>query len=95
VRTPAANAVLRLARTRPIAFDVLAASLDAPDRDGQLYATDALKRALSEAPASLRPDIADIMVKSNLEETRRVGREWKETIETRRQNHEPNDVFMF
>lgn len=96
VMTPATSALIRLARTRPVAMDVLARDLDAEDRETRRHAADALRRIGLEHPAALRADIADRLEPSSDKKLRRLGNDWSEHLAASRSRAEaPLDSYMF
>lgn len=95
VTTPATSALLRLARTRPVAVEVLARSISNVNNDARDHAADALERLAKANPAALRVDIADRMIASGYPRVVQVGKAWKQLIEDRRAKGEGFDYQMF
>ncbi len=96
VMTPATSALIRLARTRPVAMDVLAGDLEAEDRDTRRHAAEALRRIGLEHPAALRTDIADRLQASSDRKLRELGKDWSARLEARRSREKtPLDSYMF
>jgi hypothetical protein len=81
VTMPATNALLRLARTRGVAVEVLAAGISHESKEVRDQAAWALERLAKIHPAGLRDDIADRMVASGYPALVEVGEIWKRIIE--------------
>lgn len=94
VMRPAISALLFLARTRTVAVEVLASLIDTDDNIND-YVADAFSKLVKIAPASLRDDIADRMLKSGHAGLRTTAANWKQTIEQRRSLKEPLDHYIF
>lgn len=95
VMTPATSALLRLARTRPVAVEILARAITHENKDARDHAAHALERLAKADPAALREDIADRMLASSDPRLVRVGETWKRLIEERRAKGEALDYYMF
>jgi hypothetical protein len=94
VMTPATTAMIYLARTRTIVLEVLASMIGADGLTDDHLAS--VFAAISdEAPASLRDDVADLMLKSRSAALHAVGVSWLQLIEQRRQAKQPLDHFVF
>jgi hypothetical protein len=81
VTMPATNALLRLARTRGAAVEVLAAGISHESKDARDHAAHALERLAKIHPAGLREDVANRMVASGYPPLVEVGMTWKRIIE--------------
>lgn len=95
VTMPATNALLRLARTRGAAVEVLAAAISHESKDVRDHAAHALERLAKVHPAGLRHDIADRMVASDYPPLVEVGKTWKRIIEEYRAAGGTFDHQMF
>jgi hypothetical protein len=95
VMTPATSALLRLARTRPVAVEILARAITHENKDARDHAAYALERLAKAAPAALREDIADRMLASSDRRLVQVGETWKRLIKERRAKGEALDYYMF
>jgi len=95
VMTPATSALLRLARTRHVAVEVLAGTISHESTKARDHAAYALGRLANVNPAALRDDIADRMVESGYPPLIKVGEKWKQVIEERRAMGETLDYYMF
>jgi hypothetical protein len=95
VNTPATNALLRLACTRHVAVDILAAWLSHEEKDARDHAAQALERLAQVHPAALREDLADWMTKSADSKIVQVGEAWKRAIEEHRSRGGDFDFYMF
>jgi HNH endonuclease len=95
VMTPATSALLRLARTRSVAVEVLARAISHENKDARDHAAHALERLAKADPAALRDDIADRMIGSGYPPVVQVGKVWKQIIEERQAKGEGLDYQMF
>lgn len=95
VNTPATSALVRLARTRAVAVEVLARGISNEDNYVRDHAADALGRVANVAPAAIREDIADQMIATGYPHLVEVGISWKRAIEDRRAKGEALDAHMF
>jgi hypothetical protein len=94
VMTPATSALLRLARTRPAAVEVLASAISHENVDARDHAASALERLAKADPAALRDDIADRMIASGDQRLVKVGETWKQVIESHRAMGETLDYYL-
>jgi len=95
VMTPATSTLLRLARTRPVAVEILARAITHDNKDAREHAAHALERLAKADPAALRHDIADRMIVSSDPRLVRVGETWKRLIEERQAKGEALDFYLF
>ena len=96
VMTPATSALVRLARTRPVAIDLLSRQLQSADADTRHHAATALRRVGRQWPSAYRDDVADLMLESPDESVRAVGQEWKAGLAARQGAEDrPLDSYMF
>ncbi len=95
VMTPATSALLRLARTRSVAVEVLARDIAHDNKDARDHTAHALERLAKADPAALRTDIADRIMASGYPPLVRVGETWKHLIKERQAKGEGLDYYMF
>jgi hypothetical protein len=95
VMTPATSALLRLARTRSVAAEVLARNIAHDNKDARDHVAHSLERLAKADPAALRTDIAERMLASGYPPLVRVGGTWKQLIEDRQAKGEGLDYYMF
>jgi hypothetical protein len=95
VMTPATSALVRLARTRDVAVEILASGISDEDNDARDHAAYALERLANVHPAALRDDIADRMIASGHPHLVEVGKIWKQVIEKHRGEGGTFDPYMF
>ena len=95
VMMPATSALLRLARTRDVAVEVLASTISHENKEARDHAAYALKRLANVYPAALRDDIADRIIASGYPPLVEVGETWKQVIEKHRAMGETFDFYMF
>jgi hypothetical protein len=96
VMTPATSALLRLARTRDAAVEVLATGIShRDDDDSRDHAASALERLANVSPAALREDIANMMTASGHARLIEVGKTWKQVIRKRRALGQGLDYYIF
>lgn len=93
--TPATSALLRLARTRQAAVDVLASAISHENEDARNHAAHALERLAKANPAALRDDIAERMIASGYPRLVKLGETWKQVIDERRAMGEKLDYYVF
>lgn len=95
VNTPATSALLRLARTRDVAVDVIATAISHEDKEARDHAADGLERLASVYPVALRDDIADRMISSSDARLVELGHVWKQAIDKHRSTGGTFDFYMF
>ena len=95
VMTPATSALLRLARTRPVAVEILARAITHDNKDAREHVAHTLERLAKADPAALRHDIADRMIASSDLCLVRVGETWKRLLEEREAKGEALDFYFF
>ena len=77
VRTPATNALVRLARTRPVAIEALAAELTDQDPDARRHAAEALRTLVRQHPSAARTDIAAKLARGPEAVVKEIAEEWR------------------
>jgi hypothetical protein len=95
VMSPATSAMLRLARTRPVAVEVLAQAISDESKEARDHAAHTFERLAKVNPAALREDVADHMIATGYTPLVLVGKNWKKLIEDRHGRGEGQDHQMF
>jgi hypothetical protein len=95
VTTPAVNALIKLARTRRAAVEVLARGLTLADEEAHKHAASALRKLLKETPASILDTIKDRLLQSSVPDAREVGKLWDAELKRRHESGEELTFYMF
>lgn len=95
VNTPAMNALMRLARARPVAVEVIARGIGDEDNYVRDHVAYALERLAKAVPSALRDDIANRMVASGYPRLIEIGNTWKELVAARQAEGKALDYYMF
>lgn len=95
VVTPAVRALVRLARTRRVAVEVLADGLLSADLEAHRHAAEGLRLLLKDSPPSLLDTVRDRLLASADRTAQEVGALWRGELERRQASGEGLNFYMF